>query len=115
MWDGQIPLDTIGLADKTIMCASLLPVAYIQTYNVAQCVLHRALSGALMRFVRGRLNQVLLPEAADLDALRAKLTPAVRELLMGGCYIGENEGGKEAFAKFARHCLPAMRSLHTLE
>lgn len=71
-----------------------------------------------MRFVRGRLNQVSLPEAADLDTLNAKLTlppPAVRELLMGGCYIGKNEGGKEAFAKFARHCLPAMRNLRTLE
>ena len=56
--------------------------------------------------------------ASDLDTLRAKLTsvpPAVRELNLCECYFGDNEGGLEAWIKFARDCLPGMANLRELQ
>ena len=66
----------------------------------------------------GRLDEASLPRASDLDTLRAKLTPvppAVRELAIQYCDIGKMEGGLEAFAKFARDCLPTMANLRVLK
>ena len=34
------PLDTIGLADRTIKCASLLPVALAKTHTSKRIMLH---------------------------------------------------------------------------